>query len=116
VFRVKYLNDEQSLDEAALQFISWARRSLANREENICNARRHGWKAMNSWINDQCNVCSGLMYKKIEGAPCLSDIQCKACAGTGKKLINDDITKDLIERADAMVLQIHRSIANKLYN
>lgn len=116
VFRVKYLYDVNSLDEAINQFTSWARRSLTNRNQELYQARKIAMISLRSWVNDQCTACNGLKYTKLKYSPCLSATACKVCGGTGKKIINNEVTKDLIERADAVVYQIHRQISRKLYD
>jgi len=116
VFRVKYMYDVNSIDEAALQFISWTKRSMINRRQSLHHSRELGWSSLKQWINDQCPVCNGLKYKKIDNAPCLSVNLCKACNGSGKKSISSEVTKDVIERADNVVLIIQRIINTKLYD
>ena len=41
-----------------------------------------------------CPECSGHGYQVIPGSPSLSDIECKACLGTGKVLLHKQFRKD----------------------
>ena len=116
VFRVKYLNDVNSLDEAGRQFTSWARSSMIKRNQELYQARKLAWLSLRLWVNDQCTACNGLKYIKLKDSPCLSATACKVCGGSGKKVVSNEITKDLIERADAVVYQIHRQISHKLHD
>lgn len=41
-----------------------------------------------------CQECNGHGYQVIPGSPSLSDIECKACHGTGKVLLHKQFRKD----------------------
>lgn len=119
LFRLKYLNDSVEIDSAKRLFVMWARKSMIDRSMNPASASRLGTQALTAWVNDVCQPCHGLGYKKVAGAPALSDRACPHCNGTGRNPITHagadaEVVRDLMERADSVMEFIRRRIGDKL--
>lgn len=120
VFRLKYLHDQEAFEESRSQFISWAKKLVINQglEKNPVTV---GSKALKYWLTDTCKKCEGLRYEVDPGSPYLSNRICKACKGLGKcpypsNKEDKELIKALVEKADAVVEQLQKTIAGKLYD
>lgn len=47
--------------------------------------------------DDRCEACHGRKFDSIEGTPYLSDVACGACAGSGRKELDGDDERWLID-------------------
>lgn len=56
--------------------------------------------------NSVCTSCNGSGYEVIPGTPSLSDHECKACRGTGKRLFQKQFHRDKLKFADWAQAQI----------
>ena len=56
--------------------------------------------------NSVCTSCNGSGYEVIPGTPSLSDHECKACRGTGKRLFQKQFHRDKLKFADWAQVQI----------
>lgn len=86
-FRLKYSNDPKSYNEA-LEGVYGLARALDARNRWRLNRRRLRWMSkivLDYWLADGCRLCTGLRYLTIHGTPHLSDRQCPACHGSGKR-------------------------------
>jgi hypothetical protein len=117
VFRLKYINDKESLHESRLQFIRWVRRAMKARRMDIMAVSRCADQALKAWVEDSCKPCKGLGYAVLPGTPHLSDQQCPRCHGAGKTPITGPFRepiKDALSMADSAVHEIQQLIRSRL--
>lgn len=113
VYRLKYLNDAESMVPAKAQFALWARRAIVRRGLKL-SPEKVAWEALTKWIDDVCEVCDGLKYQQMKGTPTLTDRACISCGGTGLKKVfggrgKAQIILDVMGKADRIVdgLTVH---------
>ena len=109
LFRVKYAGDATSYP-ALLD--AW-------REIVKSKAGHRTWPAdvspakvarlsLDHWLNDVCPACTGRAYEPVRGqTTVLSDIACRACAGTGTRAVQAQhkmlhLVEDMVEALNAM--------------
>lgn len=63
-------------------------------------------------ISNTCHHCGGLGREMIPGSPTLSDRECKACKGTGKKRFEKQFHRSKIRFADWAQMQIQIAMPN----
>jgi hypothetical protein len=117
IYRVKYLNDVNSIPEAVTQFSQLTKVALVRRRFKL-KARNLSERILEHWINDVCQSCQGRMYVALPGER-LSDRACKSCEGIGKRPPTGEkqeviIFTDVIERADKIVENLQVRILSKL--
>lgn len=118
IYRLKYMNDPRSLDEATAQFVYWTRKTLVQRRIRM-NPTIFGKKILLSWLDDVCRTCGGrgheVSIKEIVG----NYKECRSCGGTGKTRMQGSkdetvVFADVVERADAAVENLGARIIGKL--
>lgn len=119
VFRVKYLRDARELEAAKRIFVNWTRRSMLNRKLSAGAASRTGVQILTHWLNDVCDTCRGVRFEVAPGTPMLTDRECQACNGTGKRPIKAsremiEVYRDVMSRADDACTQIAIIVREKL--
>ncbi|ATD62513.1 MAG: hypothetical protein ACOH2S_27565 [Janthinobacterium svalbardensis] len=107
LFRVKYAGDATSY---ASLLDAW-------REIVKTKAAHRTWPAdvspakvaklsLDHWLNDVCPACTGRCYEPVRGqATVLSDVSCKACAGTGTRAVQ--VQHKLLHLVEDMVEALH---------
>lgn len=118
VYRVKYMNDVESVLEAKNQFTKWTRRAMVRRSVKL-SPDKVGADALAKWIDDICTSCKGLKFQKMRGTPTLMDRPCAECNGKGTKKINGDyntvqVILDVMGRADRVVDNIKSELSFRL--
>lgn len=73
---------------------------------NAAGSRRVAAAVLEWNRNSVCPVCHGSAYEVVPGTPSLSDKECKACRGTGKKLFQKQFHKSDLTYADWAQVQI----------
>ncbi len=73
---------------------------------NAAGSRRIAAAVLEWNRNSVCPVCHGSAYEVVPGTPSLSDKECKACRGTGKKLFQKQFHKSDLAYADWAQVQI----------
>lgn len=72
------------------------------------------------WIAEECLSCEGRKWVSIPGTPTLSDVECPACKGTGKKAkpwerdTHADKADRLLAKLDEVVREVARATDWKL--
>lgn len=54
------------------------------------SAKKVASTSIEYWMNDVCPDCFGRKSDQIDNTPCLTGVDCKSCAGTGKRPIPCD--------------------------
>lgn len=119
IYRLKYNNDIASRDTVKQIFSVWARNSMMRRNISPASAGRVGFQAMQKWLFDTCQTCTGTGHPVIAGTPSLSAKPCASCGGTGKAQLQcapdlRDVFLDVIDNAEAAVASVLRNAKNKL--
>lgn len=119
LYRLKYLNDMSELPIAKDVFGRWARVFMLRRKLDPSPCKRVGVQALTHWVNDVCPVCAGRGMMTIPGTPALSDRECQACGGTGKRRIEQprvlaEVWRDLHGKADATISAHERYLRIKM--
>lgn len=109
LLRVKYANDATAY---ASLLVKWQalvqKKSLHRRWPKHVIPHKVALASLNYWLNDVCPACSGKAYEALPKVPnVLSDTQCKACNGQGKRaLVCEanwyDYIADMVEELDDM--------------
>jgi hypothetical protein len=69
-------------------------------------------QAVLAWSRDgACKPCGGLGYLMIDGAPSLSDQQCPACKGTGKRPFDSEFSREHLGMARWLLAEMEREMA-----
>lgn len=87
VYRLRYANDHKSYQDA-LDGVYGIARSLAARYRWKANGKRlraMSRRVLDYWINDGCQVCTGVGYEIVLNSARLSDRLCRGCGGTRKR-------------------------------
>ena len=119
LFRLKYGNDLNCLEEVCEQFKKWTRNELLVRKKRNVDVNALTAKLVVAWVDDVCKGCNGFKFGLIKGTPNLSDIPCETCKGSGKRKANvdveyDDVANTVIAMANAELDAIRRNIAKKM--
>lgn len=64
--------------------------------------------------SDVCTDCLGRGYKVMAGAPILSDEMCLVCGGTGRREMQGDAERDLIEYIARLEREIAAAVMRRL--
>ena len=75
---------------------------------------KHARAAILYWLCDRCPACHGRGFEKVFGAPVLSEIPCKSCAGTGVRALPDDI-RPVVALLDQLYQRSVGEAKNKLF-
>ncbi len=68
------------------------------------------FKVLNHLANDVCPACHGRGFLAMQNAPVLTDDLCVDCQGTGRKAIEGESEKSLIE----VIMGLERDVAGKI--
>ncbi|MDB5777593.1 MAG: hypothetical protein JWP38_3726 [Herbaspirillum sp.] len=121
LFRVKFGNDATTY--AAL-LAKWSelvvKKSIHREWPKHVTAHKVAVASLDYWLNDVCPACSGKAYEPLASAPnVLSDMQCKACKGQGKRpLVCEhrarDFVADMVEELEDMARTAGNNAMRKL--
>ena len=99
LFRTRYANDHTSVKTLHIKWSEIVAKKASMRQwPKHVAAHKVAALSLDHWLNDVCPVCSGKCYEPLANVPTvLSDTQCKACKGQGKRpLICDQRERDYI--------------------
>ena len=84
LFRVKYANDASSYSQLRTEWCEMVTiKADFGHWPTLIKPRRVAIVSLDYWLHDKCSACDGLGYQKHENAPCLTDVACHICDGTG---------------------------------
>lgn len=105
VGRLKTLTDARR--ELTLQAMKW----------KIADPERTAGAIIKYWLDQTCNGCDGLKWKKAPGSPSLSAKMCQACDGTGISPVpHGQEGRRLANYMDDCVSIARRDISKRLQN
>lgn len=121
LFRVKYANDATSYARLLSDWVDIVvlKAAIRNWPTEI-SPKKIARLSLEYWFNDLCQTCGGKGYPAIENVPnVLSDKQCKACDGTGKRAVTAkhnliDYVTDMVETLEEMTRHAGAQAIKKL--
>ena len=119
IYRLKYENDLASRETVKQIFMVWAHNSMLRRQIESVNVPRIAAQAMQKWLFDVCQTCSGTGHPKMLGTPSLSAKPCGSCGGSGRQIMRGspdmmDIFSDILDNADIAVATVLKHTKRKL--
>jgi len=102
LWRFKYADDRREVFYLASQLIVMG------------YDRRLVVKVLKHIANDRCDDCEGRGYQVIPDTPILSDEVCPACQGSGRKTIEGEAERDLVEYLASLERMVAGNIMKKL--
>lgn len=121
LFRVKYAADATSyaaLLEDWTEIVTF--KSLLRTWPVEVSPKKVARLSLDHWLNDVCRVCSGTGLQTLQHQlSVLSDLPCKACAGTAKRPVQVKhnlmtYVADMVESLEAMTIQAGGEAMRKL--
>lgn len=110
LYRLKFLSDPGSMDEAKGQFLIWTKKVIIRRQFKL-SAKELAPEILILWLDDLCKTCQGRGIVGNRG--------CSACASSGKEVIKGEknravVITDVLEKADRTIEYIKTEITRRL--